>query len=110
METNRKRRTKTRRAILLVLTVSMLCGCAHSKVAPKTENTAKVANEMESVYKQSGTFIIYRHIPTDTMYIKNGGICQIMNPETGLPLTYGEYAELAKRFHETNDTVVETAQ
>ena len=52
--------------------------------------------------KEQDTFTYYREVTTDVMYIcyeeyRKGSLTVMMDPETGLPLTYSRYIELTKK-------------
>lgn len=52
-------------------------------------------------------FYLYREPATDVIYIyeaNHGGVTPLVNPETGLPMTYAQYAALTDKQAETNPT------
>lgn len=95
--------------IMLVLLISVMAfgvvGCETT-----TLNEEKVlANEscdvsfgMEELYDSGivgSGFVIYRDTVTDVMYLwkwsnSRGGLTEMSDPETGLPLTYTRYCEI----------------
>lgn len=55
--------------------------------------------QMQSVgFSGSGTYL--RDEVTDVMYYYSNGICEMHDPETGLPLTYARYQELSEKMEE----------
>lgn len=55
--------------------------------------------QMQSVgFSGSGTYL--RNEVTDVMYYYSNGICEMHDPETGLPLTYARYQELSEKMEE----------
>lgn len=57
--------------------------------------------QMQSVgFSGSGTYL--RDEVTDVMYYYSNGICEMHDPETGLPLTYTRYQELSEKWRNRN--------
>ncbi len=85
----------------------ILTGCNNytsEEISIETESEAEteieIADEFELVYRQNAASI-YRHLPTDMMYVwYNGKSFVPMN------LTWEEYSEKSKAFHEANDKIV----
>lgn len=68
---------------------------SHSK---DTSSPSDHAFEMEQVgYSSTSSFSHYRDVVTDVLYVSNtnsGGLAVMLDPETGLPLTYTRYMEI----------------
>ena len=106
-----------KKLLLFVLTIFLgvpLFGCAP---APDTNSTG----EPDAVYWIDGfdldlvgrseitgiRFYLYREPATDVVYIyesNHGGLTPVLDPETGLPMTYAQYAELTDKQAETTPT------
>lgn len=100
---------------VVVIVLSSLAGCAGSPSAPtqstpvESENTSSNIQpfEMELIGEVSGRtnatldtdkFYYYRDVKTDVIYIcfeeyRKGGLTAMLDPDTGLPLTYTRYME-----------------
>lgn len=79
-------------AVLICLTLTACIGT----LAEATDNTDKYA--MELVERFTNGFYIFREPVTDVLYMRYsldnaGGITVMLDPETGLPLTYTKYLE-----------------
>jgi len=101
--------------ILLVVVFSFATGCGLSAPATQAPSAFEEPTEestfvggMEFVgysrgyYEGTNTdaFTYYRDVVTDVMYVcfeeyNKGGMTVMQDPETGLPLTYTRYMELA---------------
>ena len=104
--TNADKRNYIKTAIVLVLVIIACAttGCAsygNGDIIDKSEKV-EIADEFEMVYGQNTVFYIYRHVPTDMMFVSHGQGIESMG------ITYQEYIEKAKAFHEENDKVIET--
>ena len=96
--------------LLLVIIACSTSGCVSNRVSDEvveSEDTLVIADEFECVYVQTKTginhFAIYRHIPTDQMYVS-----YVTYSLVPMNITYDEYVEKARAFHEANDTVMTT--
>lgn len=96
--------------LLLVIIACSVSGCGGNRTSDdviKSEEPTVIADEFECVYVQTkvGTnhFAIYRHVPTDQMYV-----CYVTYSLVPMNITYDEYVEKARAFHKANDTVVTT--
>lgn len=96
-----------------IVTILVVIGCSVSgcgangiskDVVEEQEEKEVIADEFECVYMQTqlGTnhIGIYRHIPTDMMYV-----CYVNRSMSPMGITYDEYVEKARQFHAENDTV-----
>lgn len=68
----------------------------------KIETNKELTKEFQAVYHAT-RIILYRHIPTDQMYI-----CYIGHSIAPMSITYEEYAEKSRAFHAENDTEPES--
>ena len=100
--------------IVLIMLLTM-CGCANSStnsLKSTSESSIEFPGEMEYLGQSDGytetftkntdTFYYYRDTVTDIMYVTfeeyyKGGLSEMHDPETGLPLTYTRYLELAEQ-------------
>ena len=90
----------------IVMSLSLL-GCSDTKADKAVHVTSD--SQMEMVYEESKdtyqeAFCIYRNTITDVLYLwiddyKAGGLEEMHDPETGLPLTYKKYKEFSKDSH-----------
>ena len=102
-----------RRKLLVVLIIVMmtitLAGCSEAEKNVSNLSTQPDSNEenigfpfqMETLYdtRIGGGFCVYRNTVTDVLYLwrwsaNRGGLTEMSDPETGLPLTYERYTEL----------------
>jgi len=99
--------------LMLVVAFSFITGCGLSASASYTNSASEDATAfvggMEYIGYSEGTmpgtmdidkFLYYRDVVTDVMYVlykeyRKGGMTAMLDPETGLPLTYTRYMELA---------------
>lgn len=87
--------------LILIMLLCSLTGCSGSD--NKTDTQDSVLFHMEPLYtiQMGGGFEYYRDTVTDVMYIwywsmERGGLTEMTDPETGFPLTYERYKELAE--------------
>lgn len=88
-------------AILMLSLVACSNTPSNDKSNATTESSVSRRNEqftMESI-GDSGVYIYIRDVVTDVMYLKYkggyaGGLTVMLDPETGLPLTYTRYIEI----------------
>lgn len=95
----------------------LFCGCvfeedtaettssekATTEQAEQTTATEKISFEFEEIYDSGdvgGGYTYYRDTVTDVMYIwrwstNRGGLTEMSDPETGMPLKYERYKQLA---------------
>ena len=96
----------------ILLIASLLCSCASNTAitfpidVPGVAPTPSLIDEfeMEKVGESSdGNFSYWRDMATDVLYIRfrdssgyagHGGLTIMLDPSTGLPLTYTRYMEL----------------
>lgn len=93
-------------AIICVATIAYGCGKSDTKtestdfIPTMTASAAEVSDVnfgFEEVYYTQG-FTIYRETSTDALFVRHysshaGGLCQMLDPETGKPLTYSVWLE-----------------
>ena len=91
------------RKILSIFLVVFLClgliACASAQTNGESDPAAGSARtyDMEVVAKFSGSdMVIYREPVTDVLYLcfkgyQEGGLTAMLDPETGLPMTYTNY-------------------
>lgn len=96
--------------LLLIIIACGVSGCGSNRASEEvaeTEGQTIIADEFECVYVQTKAginhFAIYRHVPTDQMYV-----CYVKYSLVPMNITYDEYIEKTRAFHETNDTVMTT--
>ena len=87
-------------AILLVMVavLSTFTACDSSTAEPSAEEQVEAAVSMQRI-AHSDDFTYYRDAITDVMYLcyynyNGGGLTVMLDPETGLPLTYVRFVEL----------------
>lgn len=96
-----------KRILCLLLTFSFLflissCGRIEEGEKGREEKEEEIffkAERLEAVSIYNGTYIVYyRDVATDVMYLLYSGggkgFTVMMDPETGLPLTYTRYIEV----------------
>lgn len=102
-----------KRRLLVVLTIVMMTiiftGCSEAEKNVSNLSVQPDSNEenidfpfqMELLYESgfSGGFCVYRNSVTDVLYLwkwsgDKGGLTEMSDPETGLPLTYERYMDL----------------
>lgn len=90
--------------VLLLIGCTVTTGCASwgSDEIIDKDQKVEIADKFEMVYGQDTVFYIYRHVPTDMMYVTKG---QSIVP---MGLTYEEYIEKSRAFHAENDKIIET--
>lgn len=94
--------------IVFVICMTLLCSCGSSGDTERTssESTTQVSSvpfELEELYDDSEVGVgqtYFRDSVTDVMYIwrwsgSRGALAEMSDPETGKPLTYARYKELA---------------
>ena len=99
----KKIRKNTAIAMLLVM-LAVLCtftACKPSTTEPSAEEQAEAAADMVRIKLAGNDFTYYRDTITDVMYLRYhtinaGGLTVMLDPETGLPLTYTRFVELYK--------------
>ena len=99
-------------ALILCLSV---CGCLpaqeyHASTTEPNQEIVVAAFDMEKAGSDpDGYFVYYRDTVTDVLYIRYreksgyagmGGLIVMLDPETGLPLTYARYCELYEQMPE----------
>lgn len=108
-----KNKTKQLVVILSLLTIVtmsiVLTGCLETEKNESNPSVQLDSNEenndfsfqMEPLYVSgiSDVFTVYRNTVTDVLYLwisdtYRGGLTEMSDPETGLPLTYARYMEL----------------
>lgn len=93
--------------VILLITVALIltsCYIAQNEVSASTADETDIPFEMELVGRSSeGRFFYYRDTVTDMMFLfcrsstansQGGGLTLMLDPETGLPLTYDRYMEI----------------
>lgn len=91
----------------LVVICSLVVACGSQVTIEATEEVSSLFN-LELVGKakvDDDTFFYYRDLVTDVIYLRagrkvmnagQGGLTVMLDPETGLPLTYARYLEIAE--------------
>lgn len=90
--------------LILVIIGCSVTGCGsygNDDIIDKSRKV-EIADEFEMVYGQDTLFYVYWHIPTNMMYIKTSG-----GDFTPMLITYEEYIEKSRAFHEANDKIIE---
>lgn len=90
---------------LLLVSLIILAGIENNKEKEMIKNSTgrmeviTICEGYSNSKNKKDTFTYYREITTDVMYIcyeenRKGSLTVMLDPETGLPLTYNRYLEL----------------
>lgn len=99
--------------VFIALTIAALslvaCGTRTVEATMDTSNSTvelnttknRIVVEIEYIDTSNATYDCIREVATDVMYLKYkgryaGGLTVMLDPETGLPLTYTRYVEIYK--------------
>lgn len=108
------------------LFLSILCGCTllvgcntgESSATEGNTDISELNSGMEIIVEEAGenyggdysrNILIFRNVYTDVLYLwcdeyEAGGLVEMHNPETGLPLTYKRYKEIYHERPEESET------
>ena len=99
---------------LLILAVALalsMCACTIGGQAEATSDRIWISSfQMECIGSSDdagGKILLFRDAVTDVLYIRDvnsGGLTVMLDPDTGLPMTYTNYAARIKQMQSTQTT------
>ena len=97
---------KIRKITAIIMLIAVLCVFASCEEMVSSQNSepsieaqAEAAARMQHIASGGSFFAYYRDTITDVIYLLSdvgdaGGLTVMLDPETGLPLTYARFVEL----------------
>lgn len=100
--------------LLLILTIALalsMCACTVFGRVEATSDRIWISSfQMECIGSSDdagGKILLFRDAVTDVLYIREvngGGLTVMLDPETGLPMTYTNYAARIEQMQPTKNT------